>query len=286
MDLSIIIVNYNKALILDRCLSSIYQNTKNLTFEVILIDNGSKDNSVELVKTKYKNIALIENKINSGFAAASNQGLKICKGRYALLLNNDTEIRNAALNKMVEFMDTGGDIGGLGPKLLNQDLTVQREGSVLGKRFWNSNIPIEAGFITGAALMVRRDVLDKIGLLDENFFFYNEDLDLCRRIKKAGFKLYFLPSAEIIHIGQKAKNIEMIYEGYRGGIYFCGKHYNKLINILYRFGVLTDISLRIAYLSIISIFYNAKETKNEIAQYNRVIGILGKKAKNMNLKNN
>lgn len=279
-DLSIIIVNYNKFKMLKECLESIYKNTSIINFETFVIDNASTDNSIPMVKQNFPQVNLIKNLSNFGFSKANNQAIKISKGKYILLLNNDTVVLNNALKKMVEFMDTHPHIGGLGPKLLNPDLTTQREGSILSKRFWNSKVPVETNFLTGAALMIRRGVFDKIGFLDENFFFYNEDIDICQRIKKAGWKLYFFPSAQIIHIGQKTKNIEMIYEGYRGGLYLCKKHYNKFTNAIYRLGVLADVSIRIAYLSLKSTLSRESNIPQEIAQYKKVIRELFTHGKN------
>jgi len=271
LDLSIIIVNFNKSKLLKDCLDSIYKNSKSIKFEIFVVDNGSKDNSVSMIKENFPQIKLIENSSNLGFAKANNQAIKLSQGKYILLLNNDTKILNNALKQMVEFMTAHPNTGGLGPKLLNPDLTSQREGSLLSKRFWNSKTPIETNFLTGAALMIRRGVFEKVGLLDENFFFYNEDIDICRRIKKAGWKLYFLPSAQIIHIGQQTKNIEMIYEGYRGGLHLCKKHYNKFINIIYRLGVLADVSISIAHLPLKFMFSRNTNISQEFTQYKKVI---------------
>ena len=237
-DLGVIIVNTNNRKLLDDCLDSIYRNTRQISFEIIVVDNASTDGSQKMVKEKYPGIFLIENQENLGFIKASNLGLKNYHARYAMLLNDDTVIKEAALDKMVDFMDRHPEAGACGPKLLNVDGSVQRQGGILGKRFWLSKEPIPVNFVIGAALVVRKEVIDKIGILDENLFFYNDDLDWCLRIRKAGWKVYFLPQAGITHYGgyssKRAFNRRLFVEGFKGGLYFCRKHYGELAFNLYR----------------------------------------------------
>lgn len=237
-DLSIIIVNTNNKKILQECLESIYQNTHRISFEIIVSDNASSDGSPEMVKTKFPQARLIENQENLGFTKASNQGLKIYNARYALLLNNDTIVKDSALDRMIEFMDLNPSAGACGAKLLNLDGSIQRQGGMAGKRFWLAKKPTPVDFATGAALLVRKEVIDKVGILDENLFFYNDDLDWCRSIRKAGWKIYFLPQAEIIHYGgyssRRVFNPKLFVEGFAGGLYFCRKHYGETAFHLYR----------------------------------------------------
>lgn len=192
-DLSIIIVNYNGSKFLEDCLNSVYRGTNKTDFEFIFIDNHSSDNSVEIVRANFPRVRIIENQQNLGFCKANNQGLKICQGRYALLLNTDTVVKDGALDRMVEFMDAHPEAGAGGPKLLNPDGTPQHQGALFNKKFWLSKSPVKVDYVIGACLMVRREVIDKVGGLDENFFFSNDDLDWCRRIRKAGWDVYFLP---------------------------------------------------------------------------------------------
>jgi len=237
-DLSIIIVNFNKRKLLEECLDSIYKATHKITFEIIVADNGSTDGSQSMVKTKHPNINIIENKENFGFTKASNQGLKIYKGRYAMLLNNDTIVKDHAFDLMVDFMDKNMQAGGCGPKLLNIDGTIQHQGSILGKKFWKSVKPIVVDFVVGACLMARRETIDRVGLLDENLYFYNDDLDWCLRIKKAGYKIYYLPDAEVIHYGGYSSrgtfNRQLFTGGFKGGLYFTKKHYGLAAFYLYK----------------------------------------------------
>lgn len=246
-DLSIIIVNFNNKKLLEECLKPIKLSTYKISYEIIVVDNASSDGSQAMVKQKFPQIHLIENKENLGFAKANNMGLRIYNARYAMLLNNDTIVKDHALDKMVEFMDSHPEAGACGPKLLNTDGTIQTQGGSLGKRFWKSSTPITVDFVIGAALMVRKQVIDRIGLMDENLFFYNDDLDWCISIRKAGFKIYYLPQAEIIHYGgyssKRAFNSKLLIEGFKGGLYFCRKHYGSLAYHVYRLVLALCLSL-------------------------------------------
>src|SRR3989339_1581033 len=238
-DLSIIIVNTNNKKILRECLASIFQNTHKPSLEVIVSDNGSKDGSQEMVKTSFPQIILIENGENLGFIKATNKGLKISTGRYVCLLNDDTITKDSAFDKMVEFMEKSQKkIGCCAPTLLNVDGTFQHQGGLLQKKFWLSNEPVEISFAIGACLLLRREVMDKIGYLDEKLFFYNDDLDYCIRIKKAGYKIYFVPSAKIMHYGggsrKRAVYLQIFFEGGRGGGFFFKKKYRIAAYLLYR----------------------------------------------------
>jgi len=150
-------------------------------------------------------------------------------------------------------MDKNTKIGACGPKLLNTDGTIQKQGGVFGKKFYLSKKPVPVDFVIGACLMVRREVIEKVGMMDENLFFYNDDLDWCMSIRKAGWKIYFFPEAKIIHYGgyssKRVFNRRLFVEGFKGGLYFCKKHYGVLAWIIYRllltFGMIIAIPLLI-----------------------------------------
>jgi GT2 family glycosyltransferase len=237
-DLSIIIVNTNNRKILEECLTSIEQSTHLTSYEVIVSDNASTDGSREMIRNKFPKVALIANPENLGFIKASNLGLKINQGRYAMLLNDDTIVKDGALDRMVAFMDKHPEAGACGAKLLNIDGTIQRQGGLFGQKFWRAQAPVTVDFVIGAALLVRREVIDQVGVMDENLFFYNDDLDWCLSIRQAGHKIYFLPDAEIIHYGgyssKRKFNRRLFVEGFKGGLYFCRKHYGELAYSLYR----------------------------------------------------
>jgi GT2 family glycosyltransferase len=222
MDLSIIIVSFNTKDLLKRCLESLP-----LSSEIIIVDNGSIDGAVEMLKKiKEPKIKIIENKENLGFAKAVNQGLKKAKGEYLLLLNSDVFAKKEAFNKLVAFAKDQPQAGVIGGRLLNPDgspqgscfylptvLRIMREfwfngHSTLNKYIPLSDKPVEVEAVIGAVFLIPRKVLNKVGFLDERYFMYFEDLDYCRRVREAGFKVYYLPEAEFIHEhGASGKNI-------------------------------------------------------------------------------
>jgi hypothetical protein len=204
MELSIIIVSYNQQALLKKCLESIYASfPSRQRLEVIVVDNHSLDHTVDMIRADFPQVVLIVNPANDGFAKANNLGLKIARGAKLLLLNNDTVILDNALIDMMAYLDQHPEIGLLGPKLLNRNGSIQAQGSLLGRHFWRSKIPTESTFLRGAALMLRREVFEQVGLLDERFFFYNEDLDYAWRVRKSGYKVVFYPHAEVVHYGGK-----------------------------------------------------------------------------------
>jgi GT2 family glycosyltransferase len=223
MDLSIVIVSLNTKDILKKCLESI----KNLKLEIIVIDNASTDGSTEMVKKEFSDkgglasgwskVKLIENEKNLGYARANNQGIKIAKRRYIFLLNSDTQIKTRSFEKLVKFTKDNSQAGVVGAKLVNLDGSVQASVYYFPtiwraiKEYWlgqkgayekyapKGKKPVEVEAVTGAAMLISRKTIEKIGLLDERYFMYFEDLDYCRRVRKAGLKVYYLPKAEIIH---------------------------------------------------------------------------------------
>lgn len=229
IDLSIIIVNYNTKSLLKRCLQSIDNSKSKLNLEVLVVDNASYDGSCQLVKDEFPQVKLIENKTNLKFGRANNEGVRFSRGEYILVLNPDTVISENALDKMVVFMKNNTDAGILGPKLLNPDGTLQFScrkfftlraifvrRTFFGRIFpnskslreylmsdWDHNDVREVDWLMGACLLVRRNVLDVAGLFDEKYILYFEDVDLCYRVKKAGYKVYYYPEAIISHSYQR-----------------------------------------------------------------------------------
>lgn len=221
MDLSIVIPNYNTKKLLRKCLQSIEQESKRVKeqeIEVIIVDNGSTDSSVDYLKrvADGKKIQIILLGENWGFARAVNQGIKKAKGKYILLLNSDTQVQKETLKEAVDFIQRHPhSIVGL--QLVNLDGSIQPSvyhfPSILGavKEFWlgqkdsyqkyypKSPHPVKVDAVTGAAMLIPKKIIKKIGLFDEKYFFYFEDLDYCRRAKKAGLKVYYLPSVKILH---------------------------------------------------------------------------------------
>lgn len=223
-DLSIIIVNWNVRDLLRRCLHSISNPQYPLSTEIILVDNASSDGSVEMLRAEFPQVRLIANSINRGFPAANNQGLAVARGRYVLLLNPDAEVLSDALATLVRFMDEYPDVGVVGPQLLNSDGSVQssrRRFPTLMTAFFEStwlerwaprsllrryfvrdrpdDATLDVDWITGAAMLVRRAAVEQVGEMDEGFFMYSEELDWCRRIKTAGWRVVYYPAARIVH---------------------------------------------------------------------------------------
>jgi GT2 family glycosyltransferase len=228
IDLSIIIVSYNNRELLRHCLQSVYENT-NVSYEVFVVDNNSQDNTLQMVQEYYPQVKVIDNQENVGFARANNQALRQAQGRYLLLLNNDTFVLGDCFDQLVRFMDRQPNVGAVSPKLLNSDgVTVQIQGSGVHKKQWLSAKPVPVSFISGAAFMVRRETYKNVGGLDEKFFFYNEDLDWCKRIRSYGWEIYYYPDSAVIHYGGKSTGFissRALVEGIKGGVYFCYKHY-------------------------------------------------------------
>jgi len=245
IDLSIIIMTRNNSRLLSECISSIISATKKISYEIIVVDNASTDGSVPMVKKDFPQVLLIQNKENMGFSKSNNLGLKKANGRYSMLLNNDTKIMDGAFDLLVDHMDKDPKAGAIGPMLLNTDMSAQRQGSILGGRSRISGKPKEVDFIMGACLMVRKEAIEQVGLMDENFVFYNDDLDWCKRIKKGGWKLVFYPNAKIVHYGGYSSgrtfNSMLFVEGFRGGLYYCKKHYIGPAYYIYR--ILLPIAL-------------------------------------------
>lgn len=225
IECSIIIVNFNTDDLLRACLKSIVDTTNQLTdprCEIILIDNASTDNSLEKAKRALSRffsnskILVFQNKTNKGFARAVNQGIRLSKGQYKLLLNPDTVVLKGAIKNLLEFAKKTPRAGVVGARLLNSDGSLQK--SVMPfptvwraiKEFWfgqpvysiyapDTDNPIIVEAVVGAAFLITPQALQLVGLMDERYFIYFEDLDYCRRVKKAGLKVFYLPSARIIH---------------------------------------------------------------------------------------
>ena len=223
--LSIVIVNWNTRNLLRDCLKSVQDETM-LSHEVWVVDNGSSDESQAMVRNEFPHVHLIANTENRGFAAANNQAFPLCQGEYVLLLNSDTVVTDGALDKMVAFMHGRLEVSALGCKLLNADGSLQpsahrfysmwrsmfenRLAHLIWPRkhantpllsFWDHSSARRVDWVTGAALMVRKGVLNDIGLLDEAFFMYGEEVDWQMRMQKAGREVWFMPGARIVHYG-------------------------------------------------------------------------------------
>jgi N-acetylglucosaminyl-diphospho-decaprenol L-rhamnosyltransferase len=225
VDLSVVIVNWNVRDLLRTCLRSVLAEARpDFTVEAIVVDNGSHDGSVEMLREEFPTVVLIANTRNRGFTGGNNDGLAVARGRVVMLLNPDTEVRAGALGALVSYLDTHPEAGAAGPQLLNPDGSVQssrRRFPTLATALFESTwlqplaprgVPRDyyvldrrddetcaVDWVTGAALAVRREAFERVGGLDERFFMYSEELDWCRRIRQAGWQIVYLPQAQIVH---------------------------------------------------------------------------------------
>jgi len=247
-DLSIVLVCWNNKDYLEPCLRSLFAAGLRNRFDVVVVDNGSTDGSQAMLRTLFPQVALIQNDHNAGLSRASNQGIAATSGRYVLLLNNDTLVNGPSLDAMVDFLGAAPDAGAVGGRLLNPDGTFQgayaefstlREeflvATGLGGRLWRG-YPSHAdakevrpvGWIGSACLLLRRDALAQVGLLDEEYFIYGDEADLQYRLQRAGWKVYYLPSVTTIHYGGRSmdrwRRRRMVY---RGKLLFYRKHYGR-----------------------------------------------------------
>jgi len=278
MKLSVTIVSWNVKEELVNCLRSIEANRPGCEFEIIVADNASTDGTIEAVRKDFPQVRLIINKNNRGFSAASNQAIKIAKGEYLFLLNPDTVVHRYSLDNLVEVLDKNPDVGACGPKLIDEDsITYRSVGyiptfrSILyAKTFFRMlgifrghykkltadnldyNRQTDAEQLSGSALMVRRSVMEEIGLWDESFFMYYEDVDLCLRIRKAGRRITYVGESVITHLGGKSSSqisAEKRIMLYRSLFIYLRKHKGKsktrLFGLIFKPGVIIRDMLNI-----------------------------------------
>lgn len=298
MKLSIIIVSYKTKELLKNCLKSVFDSKIDFPFEVIVIDNNSEDGSIEMVKEEFKKVKLVVNKENVGYGKANNQGMKIAKGEYVLLLNSDTEIIDNAISKMVEWLEGYEGVGVVGCKLLYRDGRIQQSAGFLPRLskifLWQTfldDLPIlrnlikpyqvsdvdfykkehEVGWVTGAFFLLRKKVFEETGGFDEKIFMYAEEVEWCLRIKKAGWKIFYTPTASIYHIKSASPrdlNENAIISEYKGLMYLFKKHKPKwelrFLPLILKFGAF----LRILRFSIIG-------DKEKVKIYEKALKVVG-----------
>jgi len=282
VDLSIVIVSYNTRDLLDACLGSVLQDMGEEVqeaqdtpprLEVIVVDNGSSDGSVEMVRSSYPHVRLLEMGRNTGFARGSNEGIRVSTGRYIMLLNSDTVVQRHALSHIITFLDEHPEWAAAGPRLLNRDGTVQLScfafptvWDIICESLWLMQIfphfavfnhlglggfdhatTREVDWVSGACLVVRRSVVERVGLLDEGYFMYGEELDWCRRIKQAGLRIVFFPGAEVVHYGRSSSESMRVrigrlamsgrlcyFEKYHGARAVCAVRVMTVVGLLLR----------------------------------------------------
>ncbi len=270
--IAIIIVSFNVEELLRECIKSIYGETMHTRFDIWVVDNASGDNSIRMLRRNFPEVHLIANDDNVGFTRANNQAIRRCRSDYVLLLNPDTLIEDGAIDRMVQFMDAHPDVGVSGCRVLNEDGSLQLacrrsvpSPSVaffrltgLSRLFPRSRVmarynltyldPMqthEVDAVSGAFLLIRRRTIEQIGLLDESFWIYGEDIDWCVRAKRAGWKVMYHPEARILHykgVGCSLNNRKTSYEFYRAMYLFHRKHFAAdcpaVMNLLIYTGIL------------------------------------------------
>jgi GT2 family glycosyltransferase len=298
-NISIIIVNYNAKDYLYNCIQSILNNNSKLSIEILIVDNLSTDGSVNYIKDSFPFINIIENNNNLGFAKGNNIGIAKSSGKYIMLINPDVVLMEGCLENIYEFMENNTNIGLLGPKIIDSCGKTQRScmgfptiwnsfcrslyldrmfpkiklfgGLLLG--YWGHDYNKSVDVINGCFWAVRRKAMENVGLLDESFFMYGEDIDWCRRFHYHGWDVYFYKDAEAIHFGgvssSSAPN-RFYIELQKANIKYYNKYNkNKLLQSLYWLIVVNYQVTRIMYHFIRYIFYNKNrdESKNHLIMY-------------------
>ncbi|MFD1552364.1 glycosyl transferase family 2 [Putridiphycobacter roseus] len=280
MKLTVVIVNYNVAYFLEQCLNSTFKALESIAGEVYVVDNNSIDGSVKMVEEKFPQVHLIANKENTGFSVANNQAMKLAKGEYVLLLNPDTLVEEDTFKQVIAFMDAHPEAGGLGCKMVDGKgvfLPESKRGlptptvafyKIFGlsklfpnsKKFGKYHLSYldkeevhEIEVLSGAFMLMRKKVLDKIGLLDEAFFMYGEDIDLSYRIILGGYKNYYYPHTRIIHYkgeSTKKSSVNYVFVFYNAMVIFAKKHFSqknaKTFSILINLAIYFRASMALA----------------------------------------
>jgi N-acetylglucosaminyl-diphospho-decaprenol L-rhamnosyltransferase len=296
MKLSIVIICWNDLKVLPNCLKSIFEETRALDFEVIVADNGSTDGSVDFIRANFPAVRIVENGENLGFAKGNNRGIAVAKGEYVLILNPDTIILDRALEKLVAFADTRPESGAFGPRVLNPDGSYQISARPiptvssalvsalylrrLGRYFrafgsdtypnWQGEEERTIGFALGCALLLRGELLKRLGGFDERFFYHFEETDLCYRVTLSGSSVRFCPEAKIIHLGGQSVGrapIRFTLETYRNGYRFFYKHYGRKGLLAIRRVNLLGLGLRYAGYKAKSLFKRDEALEKRLKKY-------------------
>jgi GT2 family glycosyltransferase len=263
IDISVCIVNYQARDYLAECIRSITKHTE-ANFEIIVVDNGSQDGTIQMLQQDFPDVKLIANDTNQGFTRPMNQALKAGNGRYLLQLNPDTLVMPAALDYLIDFLKTHPEVGICGPKVLNRDGSLQKpcrrgestpwaaityffglaklfpQSKTFGQylmSYMDENETHPVAGVSGSCMLIRRAVVEQIGYLDEDFFAYQEDADYCFRARQAGWRVFYYPEAQVIHYGGKGGSrvqpFRSIYEWHRS--YYLYYHKNLAKNYFFLF---------------------------------------------------
>ncbi len=289
VDVSVVIVSYNTCEYLRECLKSLRTDPKAPSHEIFVVDNGSRDGSVAMLRAEFPEVCVVETGENLGFARANNRALRQIRGRTALLLNTDTLVTQGALRAMLAVLDAHPEAAAVGPRLLNRDGSLQcscYKFPAPGRAFcdqlfittalahhprwgdyrrWAHDKERAVDFVIGAALLVRADILPKVGLLDEDFFMYAEETDWCYRMHRAGYQVLFTPDAEIVHYGGgsgKAMPDRVFTEFSAGQRRFYRKHYGPAGVLALRVSLVLGAGLRIPLFALLAAVSPVRRAKS------------------------
>ena len=291
--LSISIVTMNNMQINRNCLRSIFEQTKGVSFKLFVLDNNSSDDTVNMIRKDFPQVELIESDTSRWFTTNQNILLRKISSEYALLLNNDTVFTDNSIKTMVDFMDLNPGVGAIACKILNSDgsfqptslrcdydlLTIFSVKSGLARIFPKSKIwgrvfmgyadrdaPQEIPVYSGACVMLRKKAIDEVGLLDENIKFGPDDYDYSYRMREKGWKIFYLPTASVIHIGNQTRktNPDLLLEEVRGIFYFFLKHYGKFQTFILKILMLSGALFKVIFLPLLCLIGRIKpaELKN------------------------
>jgi hypothetical protein len=288
MDISIIYVNWNSVDYLRESIVSVYEQTCNIRFEIIVVDNASPTGDVDVLKEEFPDIILIKSSENLGFAGANNVGYKKSSGKFLFFLNPDTKLVSPAINLMLKRMEYLPNVGILGCKLLNGDHSVQTsciqrfptilnqtlDTDYLRRRWPNSTLwgiaplfssssePARVEVISGACMMIKRDVFERAGLFSEDYFMYAEDLDLCYKVVSAGFMNYYTGEATVIHYGGKSSTPQRAtVMKWKAIVRFCVKTRGYVYGLLFRFVMILVAFGRLIIIGTFCVFGNTPGNK-------------------------
>jgi len=272
-DLSIVIPTWNNKPVLRDCLQSVFDSEPKVAVQIIVVDNGSADQTCEFLAERYPEVSVVRNEKNLGFARACNQGIRISDARYILLLNNDTKVQGGTLERLVSFMDAHPAAGMASPKLLNTDGSLQMSAcmdytnlkyALLGgfqlpfplNRFIRPMaMPAEdydrvqeVAWVAGTCMIVRKEILSEVGLLDENIFMYIEDMEWCYRLRKEGWKIFFVPDTGVVHLKHHSSQHqleEVFKQDYVSKRYFIRKHRSRKAAAFFTLFTLTGSMIKL-----------------------------------------
>ena len=269
IDISVVIVSWNAKHFLEECLRALMDSPASRSTEIIVVDNGSTDGSPDMLEARYPQVRLIRSGQNLGFAKANNIGIRESMGRYVSLINSDVKILGNCLDPLADYLDQHPDVGNVGPRVLNRDMTLQSscrrfptlwnnfcEASGLSKAFRQSKFfsgehmlyfphdrELDINVLVGCFWMVRKEAFEVAGLLDEDFFIYAEDVDWCRRCWNAGWRIVFFPGSQVVHYrgGSSANDpARFATEQRKAVLHYWEKHHGRIgqfaIRTILRFG--------------------------------------------------